>query len=106
MAPVAAGAKEFWGEAYAQFGEIVPVPGHRIHALRDGDEIDLGGGRCLQVIDTIGHSPHHHVFFDSDTRGLFSGDALGIYFPRLSAFLDDNIMIPAAPHPVNIELWQ
>ncbi len=101
---LAAGAKEYWGEVFPVFGEIVPVPSDRIKALRDGDEIELGGGRCLKVLDTIGHSPHHHVYYDSDTRGLFSGDALGLYFPRLSAFLEDNIIIPAAPHPINLEM--
>ncbi|MHB8125455.1 MAG: MBL fold metallo-hydrolase [Desulfitobacteriaceae bacterium] len=101
---LAAGAREFWGELYPIFGEIVPVPSNRIHTLQDGDEIDLGGGRCLKVIDTVGHSPHHHAFYDSDIRGLFSGDSLGQYFPRLSAFLDDNIIIPGAPHPINLEM--
>ncbi len=101
---LAAGAREYWGDEYPVFGGILPVPSDRIQTLQDGDVIDLGSGRCLKVLDTVGHSPHHHVFYDSDTRGLFSGDALGLHFPRLSAFLGDEIILPAAPHPINLEM--
>lgn len=101
---LAAAASAYWGEAYPVFGGMLPVPRHRIQSLQDGDKIDLGGGRCLNVVDTVGHSPHHHVYYDSETRGLFSGDALGLYCSRLSAFLDDDIILPAAPHPINLEL--
>lgn len=100
---LAAGAKEYWGKEYPKFGELIPIPGHRIQALQDGDEIDLGG-RCLKVIDSAGHSPHHHVFYDSDTRGLFSGDALGLYLPRLSSFLGDEIIIPGVLHPLDLNI--
>jgi glyoxylase-like metal-dependent hydrolase (beta-lactamase superfamily II) len=99
-----AGAKAYWGEVFSVFGKLVPVPSHRVQTLQDGAEIDLGRGRRLKVIDTVGHSPHHHVYFDSDTRGIFSGDALGLYFPRLSEFLNDDIIIPGAPHPIRLEM--
>jgi len=56
-----AGASKYWGEAFSVFGELVPVLDHRVQALQDGAEIDLGGGRCLKVIDTVGHSPHHLI---------------------------------------------
>lgn len=100
---LAIAAENFWGDEYSKFGEIIPIPNHRIQVLQDGDEIDLGG-RCLKVIETVGHSTHHHAFYDPDTRGLFSGDALGLYLPRLSSFLGDDIIIPGVLHPLDLEV--
>lgn len=74
------------------WGTPVPVPGDRIRALGDGDEIDLGG-RVLRAVDTPGHARHHHAFFDEATGDLFTGDALGIRLPGTS------MVRPATPPP-------
>jgi glyoxylase-like metal-dependent hydrolase (beta-lactamase superfamily II) len=51
------------------------------HVVEDGDEIDLGGGRMLQVLHTPGHDPAHICLRDSRTGILFSGDHI---LPRIS----------------------
>ena len=62
------------------------------HTVADGESIDLGGGRSLEIIHTPGHEPAHICARDSRTGILFSGDHV---LPRISpvvmydTFLDD-----------------
>jgi glyoxylase-like metal-dependent hydrolase (beta-lactamase superfamily II) len=51
------------------------------HTVVDGDTIDLGGGRWLEVIHTPGHEPAHICLRDSRTGVFFSGDHV---LPRIS----------------------
>jgi glyoxylase-like metal-dependent hydrolase (beta-lactamase superfamily II) len=69
-----------------------PLPEERIHVLRDGDKVDLGG-RVLQAVETPGHAYHHHAYLDDSTGTLFAGDALGVRLP------DIGIVRPATPPP-------
>lgn len=46
---------------------------HRVHALFEGDVIDLGG-RELEVISVPGHTPGSIMILDQKTHILFSGD--------------------------------
>jgi len=62
------------------------------HTVEDGDMIDLGGGRSLEIIHTPGHEPAHICARDSRSGILFSGDHV---LPRISpvimydTFLED-----------------
>ncbi len=62
------------------FGEgcppVSPVPEDRIWAVLGGEVIDLGE-RELEIIEALGHSPHHIALFDRLTRALFPGDTVG-----------------------------
>lgn len=49
--------------------------------VEDGDLIDLGGGRHLEVLHTPGHDPSHICLRDSRTGVVFSGDHV---LPRIS----------------------
>jgi len=68
------GTVEAWGEGCPK---ITPVPQDRIWGVAGGEVIDLGG-RELEIIETLGHSPHHIAIFDRLTRALFAGDAAGV----------------------------
>lgn len=74
------------------FGVTEPVPAERIHAVKDGDRIDLGD-RVLAVIHTPGHASHHVAFHDDGTGAIFTGEAIGSYLPWGPAFR------PALPPP-------
>ena len=50
----------------------------------DGDRIDLGSGRYLEVIHTSGHDPTHICLLASVTGDLFSGDHV---LPRITPFV-------------------
>lgn len=43
--------------------------------LRDGDQVTVGD-RCLDVVETRGHTPGHCAFLDQRTKTLFTGDAV------------------------------
>ena len=75
------------------FGRLDPTPGERVHVLRDGDEIDIGGGRALRAIDSPGHAKHHLGLMDSASGLLFAGDAVGVRLP------DGGVLRPATPPP-------
>lgn len=51
------------------------------HTVADGDAIELGAGRSLNVVHTPGHEPAHICLRDTRTGILFSGDHV---LPRIS----------------------
>jgi len=86
------------GEVAIVYGQIEPVPENRIITPTDGKTFDLGGPVQLRVLETLGHASHHLGYFESETQGIFQGDAAGIYFPKL------DVTIPTAPAPFHLEL--
>ena len=82
-----------------EYGDVLPVPRERLFPANEGTKISLGGNRVLEIWETPGHARHHVCFYDVHTRGLFSGDAAGIYFPRLSKMLNRPVLRPATPAP-------
>ncbi|MGB7860980.1 MAG: MBL fold metallo-hydrolase [Acidimicrobiia bacterium] len=51
------------------------------HTVKDGDLIDLGDSRSLEIVHTPGHEPAHICARDSRSGILFSGDHI---LPRIS----------------------
>ena len=86
------------GEVAIAYGEIESVPEKRVITASDMTSFDLGGSVQVKVLETLGHASHHLAYFDSDSQGIFQGDAAGIYFPQL------NVTIPTAPAPFNLEM--
>jgi glyoxylase-like metal-dependent hydrolase (beta-lactamase superfamily II) len=74
------------------FGDVDPVPGDRLRALSDGDEVPLGD-RKLEAVYTPGHAGHHVCLVDSATDAVFVGDAVGVFLP------DVRVLRPATPPP-------
>jgi len=86
------------GKVAIAYQEIEPVPENRVVTPSDGATFDLGGSVQVKVLETLGHASHHLAYFDSDSQGVFQGDAAGIYFPKLDA------TIPTAPAPFHLEM--
>jgi glyoxylase-like metal-dependent hydrolase (beta-lactamase superfamily II) len=61
------------------YGKILPIPKSRLRIVEDNDTI-VFGGRELRFINTPGHAPHHIAIFDTKTKGLFCGEALGLIY--------------------------
>lgn len=61
--------------------DYMPQIGAPDHTVGDGDNIDLGRGRTLEVLHTPGHDQAHICLRDSATDVLFSGDHI---LPRIS----------------------
>lgn len=104
-APHLADPAKLWSSASRIYGDAMetlwggmdPIPPDRIHVLKDGDTIDLGG-RSLTAIETPGHASHHHAYLDSDTGVVFSGDAVAVRLPEAG------VIRPASPPPeFNVE---
>jgi glyoxylase-like metal-dependent hydrolase (beta-lactamase superfamily II) len=49
------------------------------------------------VLETLGHASHHQSFYESASRGIFPGDAAGIYIPEF------DVIIPTTPPPLYLE---
>lgn len=94
-ARLVAGTQKVFGEKRVMelYGEVLPVPAERVIPLRDGDLVDLGGGRQLKVIHTPGHAPHHISLYDPFTQGIFSGESLGVWVEDIKVFS------PSTPMP-------
>jgi glyoxylase-like metal-dependent hydrolase (beta-lactamase superfamily II) len=90
-------AKEVLGPVAETFGEPVPVPKDRIMAAADGATFRAGNVK-LKAIETLGHASHHLSYYEPVKRGIFPGDAAGIY---LSQF---NAVVPTAPPPFRLDI--
>lgn len=75
------------------WGPMDPVPEDRLMVLEEGSQIDLGGGRRLDVMYTPGHAKHHVVFHEERSGGMFVGDSVGVAFPH------GHIVQPVTPPP-------
>jgi len=99
-ARLAAGARAIYGESFDRlFGAILPVPGERVCTPADGEILDLGGGRILTFYHTPGHARHHIIIHDPASRGVFSGDTLGVRFQALSRLVGSDIILLSTPPP-------
>ncbi len=81
------------GEVAPHYGTMLPVAGERITALRDGCELELGGGKTLTALRTPGHSKGHFSFWEPSSGALLCGDALGHFIQEAS------YVFPATPAP-------
>jgi glyoxylase-like metal-dependent hydrolase (beta-lactamase superfamily II) len=90
-------AKEVLGPVAETFGEPVPVPEDRIIAAADGVVFEVGNVK-LKAIETLGHASHHLSYYESMNRGIFPGDAAGIYLSQFDA------VVPTAPPPFRLDI--
>ncbi len=70
--------------AFADIGprpDFMPLLGPPDVVVSDGDHLDLGAGRRLEVLHTPGHDQSHICLRDSETGVLFSGDHV---LPRIT----------------------
>jgi glyoxylase-like metal-dependent hydrolase (beta-lactamase superfamily II) len=87
-----ASAAKVYGPLYdTVYGDSTPIPAERLLGVADGDTVDLGGGRTLELIYTPGHAKHHIGVHDSDTGAIFSGDSVGVKLPGMT------VLRPATP---------
>lgn len=96
---LASAARLYGDELKTLFGELLPIPANRVHALQDGADIALGSRR-LVALDTPGHARHHHAFFDAATGDLFTGDAAGVALPG-----SRYVRPPTPPPELDIRAW-
>jgi glyoxylase-like metal-dependent hydrolase (beta-lactamase superfamily II) len=75
------GVRAAYGDNFAVVGQMRAVPSpEMIVPVGNGDRIELGEV-ALEVYETPGHARHHVVFFDRANSCVYSGDALGSFYP-------------------------
>lgn len=93
-----ASTRRTFGDAHDRlWGEVRPVPAHRIRGWRSGERGPL---RWLRALPTPGHAGHHLSYLDERDGTLVAGDALGILLA------DAAPVHPATPPPgVDLGAW-
>jgi glyoxylase-like metal-dependent hydrolase (beta-lactamase superfamily II) len=80
-----ASAERVYGELYGSvYGACTPIDADRIVGVADGDTLDLGAGRTLELLYTPGHAKHHVGVHDHGTGAIFSGDSVGVKLPGMT----------------------
>jgi len=79
------------------YGKPEPLSQERIIAVSDGMTFDLGNEIRLKATETLGHASHHIAYYEPQSNGVFTGDAVGVH---LSKF---NLVIPITPPPFRME---
>lgn len=75
-----AASAEVYGELAWLYGGLDPIPAERVTAAEDGHRIELGDGRALVMLETLGHARHHMSILEEGTGTVMAGDALGVMF--------------------------
>lgn len=93
------GARAVYGDKLETlFGRIDPVPADRIQIYEEGQTLDLGNLRKLTFYDTPGHARHHLSIYDSGSRGIFTGDTVGVrYGPEFTGYDYETVFPSTSP---------
>ena len=81
-------------------GEVLPVTESRLVSVQDGDILKLSARQSLTLLDCPGHAPHELCIYESRSRGIFVGDAVG------HTVEGTDIIVPITPPPsFNFDLY-
>jgi glyoxylase-like metal-dependent hydrolase (beta-lactamase superfamily II) len=104
-APHVADPEKLWTQARGVLGKIAElygkpesVPEERIIAATDGMVFDVGNGVKLKVVETLGHASHHLSYYEASSRGIFTGDAAGIYLNNF------DVVVSTTPPPFRLDV--
>ncbi|RSK26845.1 MBL fold metallo-hydrolase [Bacillus sp. HMF5848] len=99
-----AGAKMVYGKEFEKlFSPIIPIQEGQIIVMHDKDTLNIGT-RNLIFLDTPGHANHHFSMYDPKSKGIFTGDTVGIFYHETQA---DNIRLylpSTSPNQFNPEV--
>jgi glyoxylase-like metal-dependent hydrolase (beta-lactamase superfamily II) len=59
--------------------------------------LDVGNNVRLKVIETLGHASHHQSYYETLGKGVFPGDAAGVYLKEFDA------VVPTTPVPFRLD---
>lgn len=99
-----AGSRAVHGPRYERFyGDPLPIPMDRLHAVEHGAVVELAGLR-FEAVETPGHARHHHAWLagraGATPEAVFTGDVLAMVSPGSA-----HISIPVPPSDIDIPAW-
>jgi len=104
-APHLANPEKLWqqsrialGSVAEMYGEPEPVHEERIIVATDSMTFDIGNNVRLKVLETLGHASHHLSYYETLSKGIFTGDAAGVY---LNEF---DVVVPTTPSPFRFDI--
>ena len=81
------------------WGDVLPVPGASLIALKGGERLQ-SGGRTWDVAYTPGHASHHVSYFSADSGIAFVGDTAGVQV------IPGGFVLPPTPPPdIDVPAW-
>jgi glyoxylase-like metal-dependent hydrolase (beta-lactamase superfamily II) len=96
------GAKAVYREKFDElFNPILPVAEERLFAMEDGDTLQIGENRTLTFLHTPGHANHHYSIYDSRSKGVFTGDTVGVFYPQLLEYGLEFYLPSTSPNQFN-----
>jgi glyoxylase-like metal-dependent hydrolase (beta-lactamase superfamily II) len=96
---LASAARLYGDDMDRLWGEVLPVPAHRITSLIGGERV-RAGGREWDVAYTPGHASHHVSYFDRGSRVALVGDTAGVQVLRRGFVLP-----PTPPPDIDMPSW-
>ncbi|WEG18414.1 MBL fold metallo-hydrolase [Alkalihalophilus pseudofirmus] len=79
------GAKAVYKEDFDRlFDPILPIAEEKLLTVEDGDTLPLSDTCTLTFLHTPGHAAHHISIYESKSKGIFTGDTLGVRYEPLS----------------------
>ena len=97
-----ASAHRIYGDHLASLlGEMHAAPEEMVHAIQDGETVQIGAF-AFTAIETPGHASHHHAWatqLDGE-RICFTGDVAGMRIPGTNV-----VTLPLAPPELDPSLW-
>jgi glyoxylase-like metal-dependent hydrolase (beta-lactamase superfamily II) len=106
-AKLIASSRRVHGASYDRFyGDPIPCPPERLHAMNDGEHRERHGLRWT-AIETPGHARHHHAWLvapesagPKDPAVLFAGDIAAMRTPG-----SQHISVPTPPPEFDLDAW-
>jgi glyoxylase-like metal-dependent hydrolase (beta-lactamase superfamily II) len=86
-------------EMLVRYGSMVPIEPERVEAVEDSVVIELSSQQTLKVVHTPGHANHHLCLYEERNKGLFTGDAIGMYFAEADFLFPETL-----PHDFDLRL--
>jgi glyoxylase-like metal-dependent hydrolase (beta-lactamase superfamily II) len=96
---VASATRIYGDQMEPLWGEFSPIAESRVHALMDGELINVAGRRLLTAF-TPGHAHHHVAYIDLKDRLGFTGDVGGV---RMQG--TEYVAPPTPPPDLDREKW-
>lgn len=101
---IASARQVYGGDFDRLFHPILPIDVNRIYSVKNGEELKIGKDHTLTFLYTPGHANHHISIFDDNSKFMYTGDTLGIYYPQLENEIGSYVLPSTSPNQFSYDL--